>query len=65
MDVSSVSSNALAETASGLKAGQVSMQISIAVAKQIQDVERQQAEALIRMMQQTTAAARGGVDVYA
>lgn len=67
MDVSSVSAspNALASAASDLKAGQVGMQISVAVAKQIQDTERMQAEALIRMMQQTTAAARGGVDVYA
>lgn len=67
MGISSVGSDTatLAATATGLKAGEVMNQIATAVLKQAQDIERQQAQALIQMMQQTTAAARGGVDVYA
>ena len=67
MDISAVTSspNALAEAASSLKAGQVQSQLAVAIFKQTQDIERQQAEALVRMIQQTAAAARGGVDRYA
>lgn len=47
-----------------MKGEQVGTQIGMAVMKQIQDQEKQQAAALIKMIQQT-AAASGHVDMYA
>ncbi|MBL8057450.1 MAG: YjfB family protein [Anaerolineales bacterium] len=65
MNIAASSPVAMAESASALKSGQIQSQVAVAVLKQVQDTERAQAEALLRMIQQTTAAARGGVDVYA
>lgn len=63
---------ALAGLASDMRTTQVQGAIAGAVLRQIQDTERQQAEAIIRMMQQSNAVAQstgasapGRVDVYA
>ena len=62
MDVSTVSS--MASMATSMKGENVGTQIGVAVMKQVQDQEKQQAAALIKMIQQT-AAASGHVDMYA
>ncbi len=43
----------------------VQTQLGVAVMQQQQASEQQQAQALLQMINQSTAAARGGVDVYA
>lgn len=48
-----------------MRTTQVQGAIAGAVLRQIQDTERQQAEAIVRMMQQSNAVAAGRVDVYA
>ncbi len=48
-----------------MRTTQVQGAIAGAVLRQIQDTERQQAEAIARMMQQSNAVAAGRVDVYA
>jgi hypothetical protein len=63
MDIASIAS-----TATEMKSASVGMQIGVSVMKSIQDQQQQQAAALIEMIRQTasaSAAARGGVDVYA
>lgn len=58
----------MAGLASDRRTTQVQGEIAGAVLRQIQDTERQQAEALIQMMQQSNAVAQtaaGRVDVYA
>jgi hypothetical protein len=58
-------SNAIAGMASALQAERTQMQLGAAVLNQVLDSQQQQAQAIVRMIQQSTAAARGGVDVYA
>jgi len=67
MDVTGAahSVNALARLASDLKSAQAQSQIGIAILLQQQETQRQQAEALLQMMRQSEAFARGGVDRYA
>lgn len=61
MNVSGVSmSNALAAQATEMKAGGVGSQIAIAVLKQLQEQQRQQAAALIEMIQSSPAAVSDG-----
>ena len=63
MDITSIAS-----TGTAMKGNQVGQQIGVAVMKQVQDQEKQQGAALIKMIQQTntaTAAASGHVDIYA
>ncbi len=66
MDVSGVT--AMASLGTSLKAEGIGLQLSMAVMKQIQDQQAQQAAALIQMIQQSAsvaAAASGHVDIYA
>jgi hypothetical protein len=67
MDVTAAANslNALAGLASDMKSAQVQGQIGVAILKQQQDAQQQQLEALLAMMRQAGAFARGGVDVYA
>jgi hypothetical protein len=70
MNVSGIStSHALAAQATDMKALSVASQIGIAVIKQIQQQELQQAAALIEMIQDTPAPISDGVsqhiDIYA
>jgi hypothetical protein len=67
MDVTAAANslNALAGLASDLRSAQVQSQIGVAILKQQQDAQQRQAEALLAMMRQAEAFARGGVDVYA
>lgn len=67
MDVTGAahSLNALAGLASDMQSAQVQGQIGMAILKQQQDAEQQQVQALLQMMRQAEAFARGGVDVYA
>ena len=58
-------SSQLADWATALKGDGLQMQIGVAVLKQIQDQQKQQAEALIKMMNQTPRPAASGVDLYA
>ena len=65
MNVSGVSmSNALATQATDMQALDVASQISIAVLKQVQQQEQQQAAALIEMIQDTPAPISDGVSQY-
>jgi hypothetical protein len=59
------SPTALAQAATARQGNQVRCDVAVAILNQVQDTERRQAEALLQMIQQTMAAARGGVDVYA
>ncbi|HRF50079.1 MAG TPA: hypothetical protein PLC98_20775 [Anaerolineales bacterium] len=43
----------------------IQTELGMAIMQQQQSVEQQQAQALLQMINQSTAAARGGVDVYA
>ncbi len=67
MDVTAAANslNALAGLASDMKSAQVQGQIGVAILKQQQDAQQQQMKALLAMMRQTEAFARGSVDVYA
>jgi hypothetical protein len=51
-----------------MQGSQVGLQIGVAVMKQVQDQQKQQAAALIKMIQQANtaaAAANGHIDIYA
>jgi len=69
MDVSGDYSTMMASTASELKSGQLISQISVAVFKQIQDQQQQQADMLIQMINQTPRPSLDGtgqiIDIYA
>lgn len=56
---------ALASMGVSLQRQNLQTQIGTAVLNQQQAIEQQQAQALLQMINQSTAAARGGVDVYA
>ncbi len=67
MGISAISpSNALASLATDMKAEDVQMQIAMAVLKQIQDQQKQQAEAFVEMLQQSPSVTgnSGGLDVF-
>ncbi len=56
---------AIASMGASLKSQSVQTQLGVAVLQQAQASEQQQAQALLQMINQSTAAARGGVDTYA
>jgi hypothetical protein len=69
MNISSAGdfSNTIADMASDMKAGNLQLDITMAIFKQIQDSQQQQAAALINMMKQTQSLTGTGrvVDVSA
>lgn len=68
MSISAISpTTALASLATDMKAQDVQMQIALAVLKQIQEQQKQQAEAFVEMIRQTPPAAAGGqrLDLFA
>ncbi|MCC7354102.1 MAG: putative motility protein [Anaerolineae bacterium] len=68
MSISAISpSTALASLATGMKAQDVQMQIALAVLKQIQEQQKQQAEAFVEMIQQATPPVGSGqsLDLFA
>ena len=67
-DKNTMDVTAIASAATDMQNQSVGTQIGVAVMKQVQDQEKQQAAALIQMIRQNAsaaAAARGHVDVYA
>ncbi len=56
---------ALASMGASIQRQNLQTQIGTAVLNQQQAIEQQQAQALLQMINQSTAAARGGVDLYA
>lgn len=65
ISAAAASPDALAQVAAAWQGNAVRSDIAVAVLRQVQATERRQAEALLQMIRQATAAARGGVDVYA
>lgn len=55
----------LASMASTMRGQEINQQISMAVYKQIQDQQEQQATAMVQMIQQSNAVVNGHVDTYA
>jgi hypothetical protein len=62
MNIGSISSfEGLAGMATNLHAGELGLQISTAIMKQVMDSEKQQAQALVRMIQSGTPPSPDGV----
>ncbi len=63
MAISKVTS--IAAQATEMQGTEIKQRISVAVMKQALEQQEKQAEALIRMMRQTSAVVDGHVDIYA
>lgn len=65
IDAAASWSTSLASMGVSFQRQNMQTQLGVAVMQQAQASEQQQAQALLQMINQSTAAARGGVDLYA